>query len=74
MNRESLISLHKEKPQYSDASLTILSALNNPRLKVKFMNLFPISLSPVKFSTTQSADLVITAVASFKYHLFNIER
>ena len=74
MNRESLISLHKEKPQYSDASLTILSALNNPRLKVKFMNLFPVSLSPIKFSTTQSADLVITAVASFRYHLFNIER
>lgn len=74
MNRESIVSLHAEKPQYSDASLSILSALNNPRVKVKFMNLFPISLSPIKFSTMQSADLVITATASFKYHLFNIER
>lgn len=74
MNRESLVSLHAKRPQYSDAALTILSALNNPRLKVKFLDLFPVSLSPIKFSTMQSADMVMSATASFRYHLFIIER
>jgi hypothetical protein len=74
MNRDSLISLKSAQPQYSDGQLTILSALNNPKVKVKFMNIFPVSLSPIKFNTMQSADNIITATASFRYHLFNIER
>jgi hypothetical protein len=74
LNRESLVTLHKEKPQYSDANLTILSALNNPKVKVKFHNMFPVSLSPIKFSTMQSADNVMIATANFRYHLFEIER
>lgn len=74
LNRDSTISLRAAQPQYSDGQLQILSALNNPKVKVKFMNIFPISLSPIKFNTMQSADNIMTATASFKYHLFNIER
>ncbi len=74
MNRDSLASLHKPQPQYCDARMMILSALNNPKVSVKFLNAFPVNLSPVRFSTMQSADKPLTAVAQFRYHLFNIDR
>lgn len=56
---------------YSDATLTVLSNLNNPLLRIQFINLFPISLSDISFDTTQSADNIITARASFRYNYFN---
>lgn len=74
MNRDSIISMRSLQPQYCDAELQILSSLNNPKVKIKFLNLFPVSLSEVKFNTQQSADTILTAVATFKYHLFNIAR
>lgn len=74
LNRESLVTLHTQKPQYSDGNLTILSALNNPKVKVKFHNLFPVSLSPIPFDTKRSADDILTGTATFRYHLFEIQR
>ena len=58
--------------QYSDASLTLLSNLNNPLLRVNFINMFPISISDIQLSTQESADTVLTADASFifMYHEF----
>ena len=58
---------------YSDATLTILSALNNPILRVKFYNVFPITLSDVIFDTTQSADDIVTADAVFTFDYFDFE-
>jgi hypothetical protein len=55
---------------YSDGTLTVLSALNNPILRVQFYNMFPISLSDVNFDSSQSADTIITADASFKYDYY----
>jgi len=57
-------------PAYSDATLTILSNLNNPLLRLNMINMFPISLSDVQFSTQNSADDIMTADASFifMYH------
>lgn len=74
MDRESFFSLHKEQPQYADGYLSVLSALNNPKMKIKFWNIFPVSLSPIDFSTASDANDVVTARASFRYHLFNVER
>ena len=58
--------------QYSDGSLTLLSNLNNPLLRVNFINMFPISISDIQLSTQESADTVLTADASFifMYHEF----
>ena len=58
---------------YSDATLTILSALNNPILRVKFYNVFPITLSDILFDTTQSADDIITADCVFTFDYFDFE-
>lgn len=62
-----------KKTNYSDATLTVLSALNNPILRVKFINCFPITLSDIIFDTTQSADDVISADGTFMFDYFNFE-
>jgi hypothetical protein len=59
---------------YSDATLTILSSLNNPILRVKFYNCFPITLSDIIFDTTQSADDIITADCVFSFDYFDFEK
>lgn len=56
---------------YSDATLTVLSALNNPILRVHFYNAFPITLSDVIFDSSQSADDIITADAIFNFDYFD---
>jgi hypothetical protein len=56
---------------YSDATLTVMSALNNPIIRVQFINMFPISLSDIDFDTTLSADTIITADATFAFDYFN---
>jgi len=57
---------------YSDATLTVMSALNNPLLRINYQRMFPISLSDVKFDTQLDADTIITATASFQYAYFDI--
>jgi len=56
---------------YSDATLTVLSALNNPILRIQYINVFPITLSDIIFDTTQSADNIIQADAVFVFDYFN---
>ena len=58
------------KKEYSDATLTILSSLNNPILRVEFTNMFPVSLSDIQFDTKLSADDIITADVTFVYESF----
>ena len=57
---------------YSDATLTILNSLNNPIIRVNFVNAFPISLSDITFDTKMSADDIVYASATFvfDYHQF----
>jgi len=74
MDRKSLYSLQVQRPQYSDAHLTVLTGLNNPKLDVKYTDAFPVSLSEIQFDTSMSADQTLQAVARFRYQLFNIER
>lgn len=63
----------KKLKAYSDATLTVLSALNNPILRVRFYNVFPITLSDIIFDTTQSADDIITADCVFMFDYYNFE-
>ena len=58
---------------FSDATLTVFSALNNPLIRVKYINAFPTSLSDIQFDTKSSADTIITATASFNYDYFIFE-
>ena len=63
----------KRKESRKQAVLTVLSNQNNPKLRVKMLNLFPISLTDLEFDTTLSAEEHITATASFRYDWFEIE-
>ena len=63
----------KRKESKKQAVLTVMSNQNNPKLRVKMLNLFPISLSDLEFDTTLSAEEHISATASFRYDLFEIE-
>jgi len=58
---------------FSNATLTILSALNNTLTKIQFVNTFPTSLSDLQFDTKSSADNIIIASASFNYDYFIFE-
>jgi len=55
---------------FSDATLTILSNLNNPVLRVNFRNLFPLTMGDINFDTRLSADNLVTVSASFRYESY----
>jgi hypothetical protein len=55
---------------FSDATLTVLSALNNPILRIQYTNVFPLTISDIQFDTTRSADTIITAKATFRYQSY----
>jgi hypothetical protein len=67
-------STRQNLKSYTDATLTVLSNLNNPILRVRFVNMFPITLSDIMFDTKQSADDVLTADASFMFEYFEFEK
>jgi hypothetical protein len=69
-NVQTQFSKSKQK-NYSDATLTVMSALNNPLLRIQFFNAFPTSLSGIEFDTTKSAETIITASATFRFDYFN---
>lgn len=61
-----------EKSAYSDATLTVLTNLNNTNFRVDFTDVFPISLSDIQFDTKLSADHTMTATATFAFGYYNI--
>jgi len=60
------------KQNYSDATLVILSALNNPVARIQFFNIFPTDLSGIDFDTKSSADEILTSNVTFRYEYFNL--
>jgi len=63
--------LVKQNEHLSDATLTILSALNNPILRIQFRNIFPLTMSDLVFDTKESADNIMTCKATFRYESYN---
>ncbi len=61
-------------PQYSDATLTVLSTQNNPRIRFNFVDCFPVSLGKIHFDTKSSAEDVLTCEASFAFFYYEMER
>jgi hypothetical protein len=56
-----------------DAVLTILSNMNNPKLRVKYSNVFPTTLGDIEFDTRLSAENHISATATFRFDYYDIE-
>jgi len=67
-------SYTKRKQNTKTAILTVMSNLNNPKIRVKLNNIFPLTLSDLEFDTTLSAEEHMTASTSFRYDFFEIEK
>lgn len=61
-------------PQFSDITLTILNARQNPKLRIKFINCFPVSLSDVVLSTTSTPEDAMTSDVTFRFDYFEVEK
>jgi hypothetical protein len=62
------------KPQYSDASITILSSSNTPYYQFKFYDVFPTSITSFVLNASDTPDSIITADATFRYSYYDIEK
>lgn len=62
------------EPQFSDATLTILSSAYTPNIRFKFTNLFPTSLSSFVLATADSPQSILTADATFRFTYYTIEK
>jgi len=60
-------------PQYSDASITLLTSSNNSNVRFKFFDVFPTTLSTFIMSSTDSPESILTADATFRYSYYDIE-
>jgi hypothetical protein len=59
--------------EYSDASLFIYNSAFNEVARIDFQNVFPVSLSTINFDATNSDINYVSAEATFKYSIYNIE-
>jgi hypothetical protein len=55
---------------YSDATLVVLSSKNRPVQEVRFINMFPTSLSGLQYSQTATDVDYLTATVSFNYNRY----
>jgi hypothetical protein len=69
-NQYSLAKASSAMKAYSDGTLTVLNALNNPVQRIQFINMFPVSLSDIEFDTKSSADDIVTGDATFVFERF----
>jgi len=67
--RDGSKELQKQK-HFSDATLTVLSALNNPVLRIQYRNCFPLTMGEINFDTKSSADNIVTVRATFRYESY----
>ncbi len=56
----------------SDATLMIINSDYNPSVKIKFKDMFPVSLSGIPFNATSEQQQYFTAQASFMYSIFDV--
>ncbi len=63
-----------QNASYSDATLTIYTNKNNPNFRIKLFDLFPTTVGTITFNTSDSAENIITADATFRFSYYNYER
>lgn len=64
----------RETPQYSDAVVTMYSNKNNPKFRIKFVDVFPTTLSSIIFNAQDTAENVVVADASFRFSYYEFEK
>jgi hypothetical protein len=66
--------IKKVETNYHDGVLTILNNANLENVRIIYNHLHPIGLTGIQFQSTENADLIMTATATFAYDTFKIER
>ena len=61
-----------DRPNISDATLTILSNKNNPIVEVRFRDLYPVSLSGLAYNQNATDVDYLRTDATFSYQLYEI--
>lgn len=64
---------YRTKPKVQ-AILTVYSNQNNPKFRIKYNDIFPLSLGDIEFDTTLSAEDHLYSRASFRFNYFDVER
>ena len=64
--------LRDMKEQFADGTLRILNSNFNEVAKVKFLDMFPVSLSSLDFDATSTDVNYFTAQATFKYTVYQL--
>jgi hypothetical protein len=59
---------------YSDGFLTILDNANNPKQTFTFVDMFPISLTGIRYDSTQQEATTAIAQATFEYNYYTINK
>ena len=57
---------------YSDATMNVLTSSQNTNFKIKYRDVFPVSLSDLEFDATDADIQYFTAEATFKYTIYDI--
>src|ERR1039457_3541887 len=73
LSMQARIQMGTPQPQYSDASVSIMTKKNNPIITFAFTDVFPISLSGIKLNVKDSALNVLTATAEFQFTEYNVK-
>ena len=74
LQKQSRYVGNPKTPQFSDASLTLLSSSNTPTWRFKLIDCFPTSISAFVMSAQDSPDNIVTADATFRFAYFNVEK
>jgi hypothetical protein len=59
-------------PQYADAELILLSASNNPKIRIKFVDVFPVSLGGINLDLRLDSSHIMLCTCTFKYSRYEI--
>jgi hypothetical protein len=60
-------------PQYADAILTILSSSDNkPKMRLHFIDLFPVYVSAIPLDVRVTAETTVTATATFRFKRYEL--
>ena len=61
-----------DNPNYSDATLTILSNKNNPIVEIRFRDMYPVSLGALEYDQNATDVDYLRVNATFSYQLYEI--
>jgi len=57
---------------FGDATLTVMTAKNNPVMEVRFSDMYPVALSGLSFNQQETDVTYLTATATFTYKLYEM--